>query len=237
MNESGDPMDVVASRGPYSDSGRTHADGLVDPRARVPSGEAVFEVSDLAVYYGAFRAVRDVNLTVRKNEITAFIGPSGCGKSTVLRCFDRMNDLIESARVEGNDPVPRRRPVRTERRRRRGATSDRHGLPEAEPVSEIDLRQSRVRPAPERHQEARRTRRHRRIVAPSGGAVGRGEGPARRVRRWVCRAGSSSGSASRGASPSARRDPDGRAVLRARPDRDRPHRGPDEERSKRTTRS
>jgi phosphate transport system ATP-binding protein len=61
----------------------------------------VFEVRDLAVYYGDFRAVRDVNVDVRENEITAFIGPSGCGKSTVLRCFDRMNDLIESARVEG----------------------------------------------------------------------------------------------------------------------------------------
>jgi phosphate transport system ATP-binding protein len=66
-----------------------------------PLGEAVFEVRDLAVYYGPFRAVRDVNLTIRRNEITAFIGPSGCGKSTVLRCFDRMNDLIESARVDG----------------------------------------------------------------------------------------------------------------------------------------
>jgi phosphate transport system ATP-binding protein len=61
----------------------------------------VFEVRDLAVYYGAFRAVREVNIDIRENEITAFIGPSGCGKSTVLRCFDRMNDLIESARVEG----------------------------------------------------------------------------------------------------------------------------------------
>src|SRR4029450_2666454 len=61
----------------------------------------VFDVRDLAVYYGEFRAVREVNLEIRKNEITAFIGPSGCGKSTVLRCFDRMNDLIESARVEG----------------------------------------------------------------------------------------------------------------------------------------
>jgi len=69
--------------------------------AASPLAEPVFEVTDLAVYYGPFRAVRDVNLTVRKNEITAFIGPSGCGKSTVLRCFDRMNDLIESARVEG----------------------------------------------------------------------------------------------------------------------------------------
>jgi phosphate transport system ATP-binding protein len=61
----------------------------------------VFDVRDLNVYYGDFRAVRDVNIEVRRNEITAFIGPSGCGKSTVLRCFDRMNDLIEGARVEG----------------------------------------------------------------------------------------------------------------------------------------
>ncbi len=61
----------------------------------------VFDVSDVNVYYGAFRAIRDANLQIRKHEITAFIGPSGCGKSTMLRCFDRMNDLIEGARVEG----------------------------------------------------------------------------------------------------------------------------------------
>ena len=61
----------------------------------------MFETKNLAVYYGDFRAVREVNLDIRQHEITAFIGPSGCGKSTVLRCFDRMNDLIEGARVEG----------------------------------------------------------------------------------------------------------------------------------------
>jgi phosphate transport system ATP-binding protein len=61
----------------------------------------VFSVRDLAAYYGDFRAVRDVNLDVRENEITAFIGPSGCGKTTVLRCFNRMNDLIPGARTEG----------------------------------------------------------------------------------------------------------------------------------------
>ena len=66
-----------------------------------PTPKVVFDVEDLNVYYGAFRAVRDVRLQVHQHEITAFIGPSGCGKSTVLRCFDRMNDLIESARVEG----------------------------------------------------------------------------------------------------------------------------------------
>ena len=53
------------------------------------------------MYYGNHRAVRDVDLRIRQNEITAFIGPSGCGKTTVLRCFNRMNDLIAGARVEG----------------------------------------------------------------------------------------------------------------------------------------
>ena len=66
-----------------------------------PRDELVFETTDLAVYYGGFRAVRDVNLHIHPNEITAFIGPSGCGKTTVLRCFNRMNDLIAGARVEG----------------------------------------------------------------------------------------------------------------------------------------
>ena len=61
----------------------------------------VFDVRDLAVFYGSFKAVRDITLDIRRNQITAFIGTSGCGKSTVLRCFNRMNDLVESARVEG----------------------------------------------------------------------------------------------------------------------------------------
>jgi phosphate transport system ATP-binding protein len=61
----------------------------------------VFRVEDLNVYYGDFRAVRDVSIEIRQREITAFIGPSGCGKTTVLRCFNRMNDLVEIARVEG----------------------------------------------------------------------------------------------------------------------------------------
>ena len=65
------------------------------------ASEVVFRVRDLSVYYGEFRAVQDVDLDIRRNEITAFIGPSGCGKSTVIRCFDRMNDLIDTARVEG----------------------------------------------------------------------------------------------------------------------------------------
>src|SRR5919112_850023 len=74
----------------------------VATRADAPSAaNAVFTTQGLEVYYGDFRAVRDVDLTIRRHEITAFIGPSGCGKTTVLRCFNRMNDLIDIARVEG----------------------------------------------------------------------------------------------------------------------------------------
>jgi phosphate transport system ATP-binding protein len=66
------------------------------------SGRAViFDIRDLSVLYGAFRAVRDVSLPIRENEITALIGPSGCGKTTVIRCLNRMNDLIDGAKVEG----------------------------------------------------------------------------------------------------------------------------------------
>ena len=65
------------------------------------SREVVFDVDGVSVYYGSFRAVRDVSVTINRHEITAFIGPSGCGKTTVLRCFNRMNDLIDIARVEG----------------------------------------------------------------------------------------------------------------------------------------
>ena len=63
--------------------------------------ETVFELKDLAVTYGGSYAVQGVDMLIRKNEITALIGPSGCGKTTVLRCLNRMNDLIPGAKVEG----------------------------------------------------------------------------------------------------------------------------------------
>jgi phosphate transport system ATP-binding protein len=63
---------------------------------------AVFESRNVSIYYGSFRAVTDVSLTIHENEITAFIGPSGCGKTTVLRTLNRMNDLVPEARVEGD---------------------------------------------------------------------------------------------------------------------------------------
>jgi phosphate transport system ATP-binding protein len=64
--------------------------------------EPIFDVSGLTVSYNGKRAVRDVDLALQRNEITALIGPSGCGKSTFIRCLNRMNDLIPSASVEGS---------------------------------------------------------------------------------------------------------------------------------------
>ncbi len=64
-------------------------------------GQYAIETNGLDVYYGSFLAVRGVDLKIARRKITAMIGPSGCGKSTVLRCFNRMNDLIPSARIQG----------------------------------------------------------------------------------------------------------------------------------------
>jgi len=72
------------------------------PAAPGDAHEPVFRVSGLDVFYGSAQALGDVDLDIRRNEITALIGPSGCGKSTFLRCLNRMNDLIPGARVVGD---------------------------------------------------------------------------------------------------------------------------------------
>ena len=89
------PQIEVTVAPPVVDAGSP--DEAMLPQDRTP----IFELEGLSVFYGHFRAVRDVDMRIRQNHITALIGPSGCGKSTVLRCFNRMNDLIETARVEG----------------------------------------------------------------------------------------------------------------------------------------
>src|SRR5215469_16488501 len=73
------------------------------PNAPQPGQQApVFDTENVSIYYGSFKAVTGVSLSIHKNEITAFIGPSGCGKTTVLRTLNRMNDLVAGARVEGD---------------------------------------------------------------------------------------------------------------------------------------
>ena len=65
---------------------------------------AIIETKDLNLYYGSNQALKNINLKINKNEVTALIGPSGCGKSTFLRTLNRMNDLIEIVKVEGEPP-------------------------------------------------------------------------------------------------------------------------------------
>ena len=73
------------------------------PRPDDPSSSSpVFELDGVSIYYGGFKAVTEVDLSIPRHQITAFIGPSGCGKTTVLRTLNRMNDLIPGARVEGD---------------------------------------------------------------------------------------------------------------------------------------
>lgn len=59
-------------------------------------------VKDFNFYYGDFKALKDINMEIKKNKVTALIGPSGCGKSTFLRSINRMNDLIPNVKYEGN---------------------------------------------------------------------------------------------------------------------------------------
>lgn len=63
--------------------------------------ESAFDVRDLDLYYGDFHALKNININIPLNKVTAFIGPSGCGKSTLLRCFNRMNDLIDGVKIDG----------------------------------------------------------------------------------------------------------------------------------------
>ncbi len=108
MSESGDSMDLTQETQDVdvAETGHQGQTRIEIPAARVSvaedaAKEVVFDVQDVSAFYGDFRAVRNVTLPILKNEITALIGPSGCGKTTFIRCLNRMNDLIEGARIEG----------------------------------------------------------------------------------------------------------------------------------------
>ena len=137
-----------------------------------------------------------------------------------------MNDLIPSARVDGRIVYHGEDLYDADDRPRAGAQAHRHGVPEAEPVPEVDLRQHRLRPARDGHEG--RHGRDRRERAAARRAVGRGQGPAQDERvRHVRRPAAAPLHRAR-ARHRARRAADGRALLGARPDLDRPDRGPDD---------
>ena len=76
--------------------------GLEGTAERRGTGRTVIEAQNIDVHYGETQALSDITMSIPEGKVTALIGPSGCGKSTFLRCINRMNDLIDSARVDGN---------------------------------------------------------------------------------------------------------------------------------------
>ena len=114
-----------------------------------------FDVQHLNFYYGQTQALNDINLTLVDRQITAFIGPSGCGKSTLLRVFNRMYALYPGHRASGDVRLDGRGYPRTHGRRGGTALPRRHGVPEADTLSHVDLRQRRIRLAPSRRRISR----------------------------------------------------------------------------------
>src|ERR1700733_4535637 len=84
-----------------TDTSQRRSFDVAPPSAANLSTAVVFDIQNLQVAYGKAIAVKDVSLKIHRNAVTALIGPSGCGKSTVLRCLNRMNDLVASASVGG----------------------------------------------------------------------------------------------------------------------------------------
>ena len=74
---------------------------MYDMMDTIQETQTVLKAENIDIYYGSYRAVRDVSLSIPRNQVTAFIGPSGCGKSTILRCFNRLNDLVHGFRLTG----------------------------------------------------------------------------------------------------------------------------------------
>ena len=90
-------MDTEVSRVDSKINGTTSR-----PLPAEKTDDVVIDCKIKELYYGTFKAVRDTQIPIKKNSITAFIGPSGCGKSTVLRCLNRMNDLVRGFRFQGH---------------------------------------------------------------------------------------------------------------------------------------
>ena len=104
----------------------------------ISSVDTAIEALGMSIYYGSFRAVREIDLRVEKRKITALIGPSGCGKSTVLRSFNRMNDLVprRASRARSFFTV---RTSMIRHRPGRSSPAHRHGVPEAQSLPQEDL--------------------------------------------------------------------------------------------------
>lgn len=114
-----EPKETVWQTGPRGDRTEEKTGAM----RRKDDAPAVMTVEHLNMYYGSFMALKDVNMIIRRNRITALIGPSGCGKSTFIRSLNRMHEIVPGARVEGRVTLdgediyaPEVDPVRVRRR-------------------------------------------------------------------------------------------------------------------------
>ncbi len=190
------------------------------PAALVP----IMDLQDVHVFYDDYEAVREVDLADRPQRDHRPDRPLRVRQvdPAALPQPDERPGPRRPGR--GQDHLPRRRPLRPGRRCHRGPPPGRHGLPEAQPVPQVDLRQHRLRPARARPQGQHG--RRRRGGADPGRAVGRGQGQAQAERPGAVRRPAAAAVHRPLHRGQPRGDPDGRAVRLARPDRDHQDRGP-----------
>ena len=136
-------------------------------------------IRNLEFFYGDSRALKGISLPLYANKATAFIGPSGCGKSTLLRVLNRMYDLYPGQRATGQVLFDGENLLDRRSGHQPAARAHRHGVPEADAVPDVDLRERRLRHPALREAAARRGRCARRVGAAPRRAVGRGQGQAR----------------------------------------------------------
>ena len=95
------PVVTEAARPPAKSGDASSGAVAREEKALAPENPMKAEVKNLTFHYGTFKALKNINLPVGRNKVTALIGPSGCGKSTLLRCFNRMHDLYPNSKYEG----------------------------------------------------------------------------------------------------------------------------------------
>ena len=183
-------------------------------------------VKNLDFYYGEHKALKNINLDFRDRHVTALIGPSGCGKSTLLRIFNRIYSLYPEQRATGEILLDGRNVISQRYRCERAALAHRHGVPEADALPDVDLRQCRLRHPPLREAAEVRARRPRRGRAAPLRALGRGQGQAQDLRHGPVRRPAAAPLHRAHHRAEAGSDPVRRADLGARPDLDRQDRGP-----------
>ncbi len=143
---------------------------------------AILQTNQLKLYYGDFQALKGIDMQIAERQITAFIGPRGCGKSTFLKTLNRMNDLVQGVRIEGQVLYNGQDIFAQGRGRDLAAQKGRHGVPEAQSLPHEHLRQHRLRPPAPRHPLQGRAGPAGGKIPAGRGALGRGEGPAEKER-------------------------------------------------------